>query len=68
MIDKILAVAQNDTGALRVLTELHYFPDFENMLEWLYHSKYKGPELWILYNDHFNKDIVKVANFIRESA
>jgi hypothetical protein len=68
MIDKILEVTQNDKGAIRVLDALRYFADFENMLEWLSHSKYKGHALWELYKNHFNKDITNLANFIRQSA
>lgn len=67
MIDKILEITQGDTGAIRVLDSLRYFADFENMLEWLAHSQYKGHALWELYKEKFKGDVTNLANFIRRS-
>lgn len=51
-----MKVAEGNPGALRVISELEWFSQWEAMMEYCHKRGIVGPELWIMYKDQFGCD------------
>lgn len=65
--DLIIELSQGNPGAINVMMQMSFFPEWREMLKWMKKNFVTGSKIWIMYKDDFGQDLIAMGQDIRAS-